>query len=567
MRYSAYERPLTFFDMVGAVFRYKWRVMLISMLALVAGVAIIFLLPKKYESEAKLFVRLGRGSASLDPSTIGQTISIQESRESEMNSIVDMLQSRGLAEKIVNQIGHDRLLKKYARAEVWLEDLSDSLMEVAVDNIPAMEPTPSAEGELSTDEIKDRKEFELAVKELQSNLRIDSPKKSNTIAVQYRGRTPELARDVVQSVIDNYMQMHIEAYESGGAFEFFDKEFAEQQRLVAKAEQELREKKNAFSVVTFEGKQQSLQTEITEVKRMQIAAKADLEAARAKVKKLQRDLDRIPRELLSEKVLGIAQHGTDLMRERLYELELREKELASKYVSSHPELKKIREQLRDAESIVSNQPQERTQSVVSMNPVRIDLENKMLLAQADVASYGARVDELKLLEDELSNRLQKVNELEIDTLRLSREIEIARNNHRNYAQKLEESRIKSALDREAVSNVSVVAAPTIRYKHASPKRSILLVLVVLMSGLLGAAVAIASDYVSNAKELRAIQDAERVRYLRELQEEKEVRTIAAQPESKALSKTQLVAAGFPTNPDTDAQDATSEDEDSPRKAR
>ena len=76
MRYSSYERPLTLFDIIGSVFRYKWRVMLVSLLVLSLSVVAIFLYPKKYESEAKLFVRLGRGSASLDPATIGQTISI-----------------------------------------------------------------------------------------------------------------------------------------------------------------------------------------------------------------------------------------------------------------------------------------------------------------------------------------------------------------------------------------------------------------------------------------------------------------------------------------------------------
>lgn len=68
--------------------------MFTAALVLAVSVAAILLFPKKYESEAKMFVRLGRSSASLDTATIGQTISIQESRETEMNSIIDMLESR-----------------------------------------------------------------------------------------------------------------------------------------------------------------------------------------------------------------------------------------------------------------------------------------------------------------------------------------------------------------------------------------------------------------------------------------------------------------------------------------
>ena len=159
MRYPSYERPLTFFDILSSLFRYKWRVMAVMLLTLVAGAGAILLFPKKYESEANLFVRLGRGSASLDPATIGQTISIQESRESEMNSIVDMLESRGLAERIVNQIGEERILKKYAWIEVTLENATDALSGLVADQMDESAPSDDDAHSISADELKREKTF------------------------------------------------------------------------------------------------------------------------------------------------------------------------------------------------------------------------------------------------------------------------------------------------------------------------------------------------------------------------------------------------------------------------
>ncbi|MFN3193283.1 MAG: GumC family protein [Aureliella sp.] len=527
MRYSNYERPLTFFDILGSIFRYKWRVLCVSFLVLCLCVVGIFLFPKKYESEAKLFVRLGRGSASLDPATIGQTISIQESREAEMNSIVDMLESRGLAERIVSKIGYERILKKYAWAEVQLETWSDYAIEMAQDNIPALVDNPSEEGGLTSDQIKERKEYELAVKELASNLKIDSPKKSNTIEVVYRARTPELAFDVVTAVVESYQRMHIEAYQSGDALDFFDEQFDAQKRMVNEAEEALRLAKNRNAVVTVEGKQASLQTQITEIKKLELETKADLNAAEAKVAELRSEWRQLPREMMSEKTLGIARNDTDSMRDRLYQLEIEERDLAAKYVSTHPELVKIREQLRNARQIVNSQPQQREQSVIAVNPVRMDLEKEMHLAEAEVARLSAKVAAIASLESGLLERLEEVNNLEVEAFEMQRLIDIARRNHDNYAQKLEESRINAALDREAVSNVSVVGEPTIRYKHASPKRSILGLLAVILSAFSGISVALASDYSANAREMRHIRDAERKRYLEELEREKEVRTITA----------------------------------------
>ncbi|MFK7737985.1 MAG: GumC family protein [Pirellulaceae bacterium] len=527
MRYSTYERPLTFFDILGSLFRYKWRVLLVSSLVFALGVVAIFLFPKKYESEAKLFVRLGRGSASLDPATVGQTISIQESRESEMNSIVDMLESRGLAESIVEEVGYERILQKYAPSEVFIEDFTEWTVSLVKDNVPALSDNPSKEGDLTSDEVKARKEYEEAVVELSSNLNIVSPKKSNTISVAYRGRTPELAFDVVNAVINNYQSMHIKAYQSGGAFDFFNEQFSEQERIVGAAEKKLREKKNSNAVVTLEGKQVSLQSEITEVKKMALQSRADLSAADAKVNELRAEMLKLPREMMSQKTLGIARNDTDAMRERLYQLEIDEKELSSKYVSSHPELVKVREQLRSARQIVGTQPKDREQSVVSVNPVRMDLEKEVYVAEADVARLSAKVEALSVLEAELLERLTKLNDLEVESFEMERTIQIARRNHDKYALKLEESRINAALDREAVSNVSVVGEPTLRYKHASPKRSVLFVLALLFSICCGLSVALASDYATNAREMRSIRLAERKRYIEDLEQDHDVRAIGA----------------------------------------
>ncbi len=71
-------------------------------------------MPKKYESEAKLFVRVGRENAMLDPTVMkGEQISLNtnSSREIEMNTIVEHLRSRGIFEKAFTQIFPDRVEK------------------------------------------------------------------------------------------------------------------------------------------------------------------------------------------------------------------------------------------------------------------------------------------------------------------------------------------------------------------------------------------------------------------------------------------------------------------------
>ncbi len=579
MRYQSYESPITLLDLLSSVARYKWRVLLVTAAMLVVSAAVIFLLPKRYQSEAKLFVRLGRGSASMDPATVGQTIAIQESRETEMNSITDMLESRALAESVVDSVGTERLLKKYAWVEQQIEATSDWAAARLAGLLSAKSEEETDGGETLSDSVEvkveepsleERKRYELAVREVEENLRVDSPKRSTTIGIAYRAREPELARDVVQAVIENYRQMHISAYQSQGALEFFDQQYNEQAAIVADTENELREKKNANQVVTVAGKQAQIQSEITDVKKMQLETQAALQETLAKVAQLQTSIQQTDSEIVSQKTSGIASNAADGMRNRLYELEIQEKELASKYVDSDPRLMRVREQIADARRIAETQPQERPQSVLAVNPVRQELENDLLAAQSSIAGLRAKLEALDTIEGRLLARLEDVNDLEVESQEMERRIEIARSNHRNYAIKLEESRINAALDDESLSNVSVVGGPNIRYKHVSPRRSVLAAVGAVFSLFCGFLVALISDYGRHSREVAVIRKAEREAYLRRLQNAKEIleHPVALEP---AREKANL-SSNLPEDQSTDAADLDHsadgvDGSDTPKKAR
>ena len=71
----------------------------------------VWFMPKTYLSEAKVFVRFGREN-QLDPTaSTGQAISINETRESEINSLQEILRSRALLDRVVDTLGPDYILK------------------------------------------------------------------------------------------------------------------------------------------------------------------------------------------------------------------------------------------------------------------------------------------------------------------------------------------------------------------------------------------------------------------------------------------------------------------------
>src|SRR3954470_20338760 len=95
------------------VWRHKGKMLLVFGLVVAGGLAFLALSERTYLSEAKMFIRPGRESVTVDPIvTNGQTVTMADARESEINGIAEMLRSRALLEKVVDQLTPEGILEK-----------------------------------------------------------------------------------------------------------------------------------------------------------------------------------------------------------------------------------------------------------------------------------------------------------------------------------------------------------------------------------------------------------------------------------------------------------------------
>ena len=92
--HDLFESLFSLRDAYRILFRYKMRSALVFVATLVMVVLGIIIAPRKYSSEARLFVKTGRESVALDPTaTTGQTLQVIDSRDSEIRSLLDVLHS------------------------------------------------------------------------------------------------------------------------------------------------------------------------------------------------------------------------------------------------------------------------------------------------------------------------------------------------------------------------------------------------------------------------------------------------------------------------------------------
>ena len=104
------ERSLR--DVYYVLFRHKSKVIIFFIAVIVTVTLGTFLASEIYQSDAKLLVRLGRESVSLDPTaTTGAFISVGQFRENEIKSELEILNSKELVEKVVDAIGPGAFLK------------------------------------------------------------------------------------------------------------------------------------------------------------------------------------------------------------------------------------------------------------------------------------------------------------------------------------------------------------------------------------------------------------------------------------------------------------------------
>ena len=107
---------------------------------------------------------------SLDPTVnIGQTVATSESREREMNSILEILGSRELLDRVVDEIGPAEIL--------------------------ATGPAPAEQGEDLPDDQHAR---DRAVRELAKRITSELSKDSNVVNVSSRAADPHLAQKTLE---------------------------------------------------------------------------------------------------------------------------------------------------------------------------------------------------------------------------------------------------------------------------------------------------------------------------------------------------------------------------------
>jgi uncharacterized protein involved in exopolysaccharide biosynthesis len=213
------------------LFRYKQRAILLFAAVMALATIAIIVCPSTYTSEAKLFVRVGRESVTLDPTaTTGSVMGMNMSREAEINSILEVMRSSSLTGKVLDTI--------------------------------------DSEFVHASPELRERK-----LKSLSRRLSISSPRLSNVIEISCKAESADRAQKIVSVFVDVFLDEHLRINSTPGSFDFFNEQCSTLKQKLDAATGELRDTKSKFGLASIDGRRQAVQGQINLVQKQVLETK------------------------------------------------------------------------------------------------------------------------------------------------------------------------------------------------------------------------------------------------------------------------------------------------------
>lgn len=434
---------------IRGTLKYKWVAIIVAWVICVSGWVFVSAMPNKYASEAKVHVET---RTMLQPLLQGMTI------QSDVRGLLRVMQLLMFTQNNLEQI-------------IKLSDLGKNIKSPAEQNalITALKKDIQIQG--GVDEI---------------------------FTIKYEATNPDTAKNVVQAVLTVFSeQTHMSTLQGADvAQRFINEQIQEYENRLRNAEKARENFKRAnFGLLPGEGDQIS---QVQSANNMLEDAKLQLNEAISRKSVLEAQLNQIKD---SDEDWGVTDlnESTGLSEEdaRIEALRNIKKELLVKYTESHPQIISINKTINELEkrkqmAATSNNNKDdiakdmfATPSVMA-NPYVQTIKVALNEAEAEVATYQARVNELKQRVDRIGEELNTRLTIETELQNLNRDYDSIKTNYQKLIESREQAKMSQKVDNQAEAlKFKIADAPNTPLKPSSPNRPLLFTGVLVVGSILG----------------------------------------------------------------------------------
>lgn len=484
---------ITSSDILESLFRHKLKIIFIPLVAAIGTIGILLFFPRTYRSEARLFLQVGRESMGMDPAanTGGPTVGlIQSNRDEEVKSAIQVVGSRGVISKVVDEVTPEYVLnaaESTTGKASWVKPIKDGVSSF-VKLLKDIDP------------IDDTEE---AIIEIEENLKVEAERNSTVLSITLDAKSAEAAQKVLAKLVEVYKSEHLRIHRNPDSNDFLAEQTSKLHEQWMLSKDELSKAKTKTGVLTVAGRRSNLETQLQSIELELLKNSQELGNVAAKMGENESQLGKT-----AERQIGVRKsvpnNGADLMREELYQSQIRLQDLKSRLTEGHPLLVTTTRQIDEAKKILALESDKREERNDDINPIYQELKTDRARQQTFMAGLQASREKLIDQKMDIQKAMESFNGAEIEIDRLEQNEEISRSKFTQYNRSLEEARMNKALEESQISSVSVAQEPTLAKKPVSPSK----LLVLLAGSFLALAGVVASVLLAEKLDDRVRTEAE-----------------------------------------------------------
>jgi uncharacterized protein involved in exopolysaccharide biosynthesis len=469
-------------DFLRILFKRKTQILVFFFATFITVAAGTFLTRPTFQAVAQILVKLGRENIYVPTSGSGSPV-INYNREEQINSEIEILKSRSLAMEVLRKLGPESVY----------DDIGDGPSGIRAAILPskASSTTPA----------------EKALLKMQKALDVQGIKKSNVIEVSFKHTDPQTAAAVVNQLANLFLDRHLDVYRTPQSYEFFQQQSEFLKTKLSEAEARLQDLKEQYDVTALNEQQSILLRQSAEMRTALNETLSRVVEVENRVGQLKQQLAAVPATIPQGEEIDNNPYLINTLEARLVELQLKEKDLLTKYTEESRLVKNVREEIRIVtRKLAENEQKRYGRTRTGVNPTHQQLQQELLRSQADYQALLAKSAAQRAQLSDYKKELDQLNRVETAYNQLEQQVDVDRQNYKLYLTKFEESRISDAMDTQKIASVSLIEPAQIPLKPVSPKKMLNLVLGLFLGALGGLGLAFFLEYLDDS--LGEIDDVE-----------------------------------------------------------
>jgi uncharacterized protein involved in exopolysaccharide biosynthesis len=345
---------------------------------------------------------------------------------------------------------------------------------------------------------------------LASGLAVQVVPNSNLILVRFRGTDPGRNAEVLNTLLELYLDRYLDLRRQKGVTEFFSAQRDRMEESLRTSEGQLKGFQTRSGLLSATVQVDAYVRRLAEAENMAVDAEFDLREVENRISMFKGELatqpERIPKSSSTRYNPMIP-----TTEEKLLQLEMQRAKLLTLYTDSDrrvldvtKEIEALREKLGQLQQWVPES------EVIEVNQSRRDMEEKLRAAQLALVKNRIRLEGARAIAAEMRRKVTEIAQAQVEKDMLLREVQANSEAYLLYRRKVEEARISEAMDESRIMNVSIAEGASQRGMPVGPPKNLSLlfaVMVGLVSGLGGAFLREFFDSsIKSEREVRAVID-------------------------------------------------------------